>query len=97
MIEGPCPCPDCVSFRIAVWAVVAILLAIIVAGIASAEPTVVCAKIQLPGKDHALNPQDPPKQWVQERVTVCETIDLPAKRNRLAPITDYKRDDRAVA
>jgi hypothetical protein len=66
---------------------------------AYATTVVACTKVSLPGKAHTLNPFDPPEKQVQEKVTVCQKVDVgePLLPERYAPLTDPVHDHRAVA
>jgi hypothetical protein len=76
---------------------IAMLLAGILTRTAHAETITACVKVELPGKEHTLNPNDPPEKQRQEIVSLCGPVEVKGQRDRFAPISDRAHDPRAWA
>jgi hypothetical protein len=80
---------------LALWLLL-VALALAFPGPSRAETIIACEKVELPGKEHTLNPFAPPKMQRQEKIALCSVVEVPT-HNRLGPIIDRKHDPRAWA
>jgi hypothetical protein len=83
---------------LAIWAagVLGLVFAGIISRSAHAEPVLVCERIELPGKEHTPNPNDPPAKQRQETIKLCSQVEIPDKP-WTGPVIDYRRDPRVFA